>query len=189
MTEYVSLGSTCAVSNYLIEKNLRKNSYPFDWCNINIKQLNETLYNDFDNFTNIKFIKFGDNYPMLINNKLTNTGSSVFKNNIGIKFAHEIFDIYGIQEFKEKQLNRIIRFKNIDNPQFIRYEEGTMKSYYNDELEKLLQYLDNNFTNYNFTLLVPSTFNIIIKKNINIFKYNTPYTDWKNIDIFNILNI
>ena len=36
---YISLGGNCSITYHLIENNLRKKAYPFDWSKISIKQL------------------------------------------------------------------------------------------------------------------------------------------------------
>ena len=48
--EYVSLGSNCSVTWWLNELGLRNCAYPFDWSNITIQQLNNTLTNNFVNY-------------------------------------------------------------------------------------------------------------------------------------------
>lgn len=205
MSKLISLGSTCAVANYLLETKNRTESFPFDWCNINIKQLNYILSTDFIDFDNVKYHKYSKKHHMLDkSNKLNDDedlGSCIFKNSIGVTFAHELSKKYNISEFKQKLRHRIRRFKNLKHPHFIRYEEKKYKAYYHAELNKLISYLNNYFKSYKLTLLLPNTYKVnidytlsltILEKNIvlNIIYYNqNNYIDWKNIHAFKLLNL
>ena len=53
---YVSLGASCAVSNYF-KTFTKQQTLPFDWTKINIKQLNLVLKNDFKDYNSIKIYK------------------------------------------------------------------------------------------------------------------------------------
>lgn len=185
---YISLGSTCATANYLNSKGYRQSSYPFDWCNVNIKQLNQTLSTDFYNYTEFEHIKYSETYPYYDGKDLIDKGSSVLKNKIGIKFAHELLEKYDIEEYKGKLTSRIEKFKQLKSPTFIRYEEGKQKSYYNDELLSLLVNLTMYFTDFELTLLVPASFNITINNScLKIIKYDCEYSNWKNEKAFELL--
>lgn len=191
----ISLGSNCAVANYLKEHNMRQNSYPFDWCKININQLNQVLTNHFDNFHNISIIKYSENHPLLEdyhqeeyfqeNNSL---GSLVLKNDYNVKFAHEIIDKYNIDDFKERLLERINRFILLENPTFIRYEDpGKMKTTYIQNLMELLMNLSSYFKEFKLILVVPENYNIMMElDNLRIIRYKVSedYT-WQNIVAFN----
>lgn len=184
----ISLGSTCATANYLNTIGIRQSSYPFDWCDINIKQLNQTLSTNFENYDDLSIVKYSENYPYYDGEYLTNNGSCVFKNTLGIKFAHELTEMYDIDIFKQKLSSRIEKFKQLNKPHFIRYEQGKQKSYYNEELLQLISNLTSMFKDFNLTLLVPYTFNIDKYPYINVVKYDCEYTDWKNELAFKELN-
>ena len=206
--EYISLGSTCAVANYLSFIKKRQISYPFDWCKINIKQLNNCLENDFKDFINLEIIKYSNYHNSLenINNKTSTNGSYILKNSIGITFAHEITQKYKLPEFKEKLTYRITRFNNLNKPHFIRYEEHKYKKYYETELHKLIKILDNKYDSYNLALLLPVSYNINIDKVMELFKNenidsldnirqkikivtydNKNYNGWENLEAFKSL--
>lgn len=198
MTTYISLGSTCAVANYLNSKGYRQSSYPFDWCNVNIKQLNQALSTDFNNYTDLSLVKYSDTYPYYDGEQFIDKGSSVFKNSLNIKFAHELLEKFDIDEFKQKLTTRIDRFKQLQSPNFIRYEEGKQNSYYNEEYINLLSNLTSMFDIFTLTLLVPTSFEIEnfphingsqAQRAINVIKYDCEYIDWKNENAFKYLKI
>jgi hypothetical protein len=180
----ISLGSTCSVANYLKENNMRDSSYPFDWCKININQLNKVLAMKFHNYHEISIVKYSENHPHLE----YKMGSLILKNDYNITFAHEIIDRYNINDFKEKLLERINRFTLLDNPIFIRYEEsGKMKTSYIQHLMELMMNLSIYFKQFKLILVVPVNYNIIMElDNLRIIKYKVSedYT-WQNITAFN----
>jgi hypothetical protein len=191
----ISLGSSCAVANYLKERNIRHNSYPFDWCKININQLNKVLAMRFHNFHDIKIVKYSDNHPYLENYSIENNsiennsiGSFVLKNDYNIIFAHEIINKYDIDNFKERLLERINRFTLLESPTFIKYEEpGKMKTTYIQNLIELLMNLSSYFKEFKLILVVPENYNIMMElDNLRIIKYKVSeeYT-WQNIVAFN----
>lgn len=178
--EYVSLGSTCAVSNYIKEYNT--NRYPFDWCNINIKQLNSVLLNDFDKYTDIEYFKESYNHPLISSIDNSPKESIIVKNKYNVSFAHEIAKRYEIDEFKSKLHKRIQQFKKLENPYFIRFENSKFKSYYNDEVNILINYLDKHFDNYKLIFIVPDSYKLDYH---NTYYYKSNYIDWKYENIFN----
>jgi ribosomal protein L33 len=183
----ISLGSTCAVSNYLKEKNLRKESYPFDWCRININQLNKVLANNFNNYNDLSIKKYCEKFPY---NENENLGSLVLENNYNIKFAHEVLDKYSVEDFKERLVERIKRFKLLKNPTFIRYEDiGKMKNNYIQNVIDLLINLTSFFDNFKLILLVPNNYDIKLNiDNLQIIKYNIPDDyNWKNESAFTLI--
>jgi len=180
--EYISLGSTCAVANYL--KKYDHIRYPFDWCNINIKQLNRVLENDFDNFNDVQYYKLSNNHKHLE----TDNESIIVKNKYNITFAHEIANKYEIDEFKTKLEKRINQFKTTKKPYFIRFEYGNCKSYYNEEFYKLYKYLESHYSSFKLLIIVPNngTWNV---PHTNVIYYPiNEYIDWKYENIFNVLD-
>jgi|SaaInlStandDraft_5_1057022.scaffolds.fasta_scaffold02359_2 hypothetical protein len=172
--EYVSLGATCAVANHL--KTIKR--YPFDWCKININQLNKVLFNNFIDFNNIKYFKTSLEHKYLE----SNNASIIVKNKYNITFAHEIINKYNIDIFKQKLNKRINQFINLKKPYFIRFEYGKQKKNYNKEFIKLINSLDSQYDNYKLLLIIPHDWNINYN---NVYFYNDKFIDWKYDNVFN----
>jgi hypothetical protein len=88
-TLYISLGGSCAVT-YNLRKHLSKkhsdespsisngygkgrstgpskgHRFPFDWAKTSIKQLNNVLEKDFENYDKLEVKKFSENHPLLL---------------------------------------------------------------------------------------------------------------------------
>ena len=179
--EIVSLGGNCSVAYHLNQYGYRFNSYPFDWCNIKLNQLINVFKNDFKDFEKLKINKLSHNHLLFSNNLQP---SFILTNNYGCKFAHEVIDDnMSFDEFKNKLIKRIFKFKTLKNPVFIRLETSNDINNYNI----LIQKLDKYFDNYKFILISkinPNNSKIIHYKLDNIFndwKYNN--LNWKNIFI------
>ena len=134
---YISLGASCAVSNYL-KKFTHNQTLPFDWTKINIKQLNLVLKNDFKDYNSVKIYKYSTNHDSLI-----------LKNDYNVQFAHEIMNKYQLDEFKNKLNNRILKFNQIlkescDEIKFIRFEFSPYKKNYFNDFVKLLNTINNS---------------------------------------------
>jgi hypothetical protein len=175
---YISLGSNCSVTYHLIENNLRKKAYPFDWSKISIKELIDILENDFNNFVDTIELK-----KISYNHNSTNYNYSFILSNIyNIYFAHEIFSIFDIDEFKNKLNRRIQRFKNInDTVIFIRIELQSIKHNYYNYVIKLLNLLDKYCKNYILKLILNTDINFKFKfpENVQIYKFDCFSSDWK----------
>lgn len=149
---YIPLGENCSVAFNLKELNLRKESYPFDWCKLSIKQLNNVLESDFKDFSNVKIKKFSKNHHLI--NGLAFEGSYLLTNKYNIVFAHEMNRTNSIIEFQEKLKRRIIRFKELKDKYPI-FVVATEKC---ETLEKL---------------------NVNLKKIIGIFKLKVIKLTWQ----------
>lgn len=140
---YISLGNTCAIAHQLKETGLRVCSFPFDWCKISMKQLNQVLNNNFNNFDELRVIKFSNNHK-LENSK---NGSYILKNPYNILFAHELYKInnYNISNLKDIINNRIINFKNAKNKNiyFIIHKPFINKNGLNCLINNLQKYFTN----------------------------------------------
>lgn len=159
---YISLGHNCSVAWNLQQLNLRTISYPFDWCEMSLKQLIKVLSNNFLDYEKLEIVKLSTNHINFDNNK----PSYIIKNPYNIKFAHEVISKMELNEFSNKLLERITRFKNLKNPIFIRIENNNINNY--DELKLLLnKYFDK------YKLI------IIDKNNYTDWKYS--HLDWKKI--------
>lgn len=194
---YVSLGASCAVSNYL-KKFTHNQTLPFDWTKINIKQLNLVLKNDFKDYDNLEIYKYSNNHE-----------SYILKNGYNIQFAHEILNKYQLEEFKIKLKNRIVKFnkilrENTEEIKFIRFEFSPYKKNYFNEFIKLLNIIDDNKQkncNIIFKLILHTSYkekmelyNNETKIKLNKYRIETYFfddysDDWKypNINWYSIL--
>ena len=170
MSQFVSLGGNCAVAYNLKKINLYNNSFPFDWCKLNLKKLLKVFENNLEKFENIEFKKKSYNHK-IIGEKLTEIDSLILRNNYGIEFAHEICNKYEINEFKKKIISRIEKFRNLENPIFIRLETENLS----DEKMQLYETLEILLNKYfdNFQI-------ILISKN----KYESKFTRWIELETF-----
>jgi hypothetical protein len=180
----IPLGSNCSIAYQLNKYGLRKESYPFDWCCMNINQLIKILKNDFEDFEDITIKKLSINHTD-INNKPT----YIITNKYGIKMAHEICDIDNLDVFRETLKRRIIRFRNINDKQeiiFIRIELNRLsQSNFENKYKKLVEILNEKFTNVNqkYKLIVITnviTNATLISENMYIYECKDLYSDdWK----------
>jgi hypothetical protein len=190
---FISLGNTCAITYQLKKLGLRKEAYPFDWCKINLLQLNKVLKNDFENFSNIIVKKFSSNY-FYVNNKSKSLGSYILKNDYNILFAHELYEnsLTELTNFQNKLNIRINRFKSLKNSYivFIILDVNNqallidlinnLKKYFNTF--KILYININNLEN-NLDLDYNLNKNINILENNNYVKcitINNNIIDWGN---------
>lgn len=139
---FIPLGGNCSITYWLNEKKLRVKAFPYDWCQIKITQVINSLLNDFKDYSDIKIIK---------NSKSHN--SYLVRNKYG-KFSHEIFD-GNIKIFEEKIKRRINRFSNYKNPHFIRIEIFKYRDNRNyiNYCNQLINILEKLFGNFEFTLI------------------------------------
>lgn len=176
---YVSLGSNCCVTFWLKNYGLRKKAYPFDWTNITIKQLNNVLFNNFNEYRETLEIKFlSDKYPDKKGNP-----TFLLTNIYNAKFAHEVLDdnMY-LEKFKISLANRIDRFKELkieDHIVYIRLELTIIKSGYIKELEKLINLLDSINPNYIIKLIIHRDSIKINFKKVEIHYFDEFSPDWK----------
>lgn len=189
--EYISLGSTCATANFLHKYNT--NRYPFDWCNITIKQLNQVLENDFMDYNDVKYYKTSHNHKLIDmkndNIMETSNDSIIVRNKYNISFAHEISQHYEIDEFKSKLSKRIDQFKTTKEPYFVRFEYGKCKSYYNDEFIKLYKYLESQYGSFKLLVIVPNNGSWNVPYDNVIYYPDNDYVDWKYEHIFNSITL
>lgn len=175
---YISLGNTCAIAQQLKETGLRSYPFPFDWCKISIKQLNQVLHNDFKQFDDLKVIKFSNKH-MLEN---STNGSYILKNPYNILFAHELYKInyYNISNLKDIIKNRINNFKNAKNQNIYFIIHKSVID--NNGLHSLINNLRKYFTNFKIIYITNknNTMNNIYLDNYNSIKII-------NID-YNIIN-
>ena len=195
MSNYVSLGGNCAPSYALKVLGLKKETGYFDWTNSSINKVNKILEEGFKDAESIVVIKKSNKYPLIndkkkkVENKDTK-GSFILKNNIyGIKFAHELESVEELPEFIESLKRRIIRFKQLENPTFIRLEtsnlsqEKTKTSY-----TKLETMLESYFGVYYKIILISkhkyeSTRVHWIKLDDFSSDWTYPNVDWKSVFI------
>jgi hypothetical protein len=170
MSEYISLGGTCAVVNH-IRNNLSVSakSYPFDWAKTSIKQLINVLSEDFAAFDELEIKKFSENHPLINENDDTvspisdndDKGSLVLTNKFGITFAHEIIRKCQVETFKARLGARVKAFQNLQSladggviVTFVRLEVGKLKKGYNEDVEELLLLLSKYVSTFRLILIV-----------------------------------
>jgi len=155
---FISLGGNCSVAYQLQKYNLRKISYPFDWCKIKFNKLVEVLIYNFERFQDIEIVKYSENHD----------NSYIIKNKYNT-FAHEVTCTDKLADFSKKLEKRVNKFKRLDNIIFVRLELDNVKdySYLTNELDKIFN---------NYKLIVISK-----KKPLgNIIFFELPkFIDWK----------
>jgi hypothetical protein len=188
----IPLGSNCSVAYQLNKYGLRKESYPFDWCCMNINQLIKILENDFEDFEDFTVKKLSDNH-MDNNNRPT----YIITNKYGVKMAHEICNLDNLDIFRETLKRRIIRFRNIinDNQQviFIRIELNKLsQTNFENKYKKLVEILDKYNQKYKLIVITNVITNAThISENMYIYECKNLYSDdWKmeHLDWLGIFN-
>jgi hypothetical protein len=181
---YISLGNTCAIAQQLKETGLRTQSFPFDWCKISLNQLNKVLHNNFENFNDLKVMKFSDNHPL----ENCKHGSYLLTNPYNILFAHELYKInnYNINTLKSIINNRVMNFKNAknENIHFVIHKSCIDHS----GLHKLISNLQKFFTKFKIIYITNSN-NISNKLELDNLTANVNCNSIKIITIdYNIIN-
>lgn len=162
----VSLGSTCCVAY-----NIKDKSYPFDWCDIDIKTLCKVLKNDFSDFNILIKGKLSEHHKDFKTNKSTHILTNKYK----VKFAHQL----DIDTFSIKLVKRIERFRDLKNPLFIRYEKKPYKKNYDKSLNELNDLLKKKFDSYQLILILHDSY----PKYKNAYYFNEFSPDWKRTDL------
>ena len=181
---YVSLGGNCAVAYQLDIRKLSNARYPFDWCNMTIHQLIDTLDNNFNNFEDINIVKKSEKHVCF---KTNDNYSLILKNKYNIKFAHELLKDSDIENFKKKIRRRIERFNLLKEPVFIRLElQNKDKKYLSMMYNSLYKKLLKKFTKCKLIIIVNKhleTYDNIFQINFDNFDSNWKYNsiDWDNI--------
>jgi hypothetical protein len=166
---FISIGSSCVLSWNLKRMGLRNTSYPFDWSNTSINQITSVFKNNFKDYEKIKIKKISSNHVDFNSGK----PSYILKNNYNITFAHELCNENDIDEFINKLLKRIKKFKEHVFPTFVRFETCDVnKEKYNELMILLHKYFDN----FEFILISHSNPHI---KGISHIYLNVDFFDWK----------
>lgn len=188
---FISLGNNCSVAYHLQNLGLRTNSFPFDWCKVNIKQLNKVLKNNFKDFSDIKIHKYSLKHSYLFEH---NKGSYIVKNSYNITFAHELLtnSKNDIEKLKYKLNNRVKRFLNNkdNNIIFIIFDIYNQSEY----LLELIKHLQQYFNIFKI-LYIHNRENTISLNNLQFVKiikidYNQiDWSDWSysNLNWFDII--
>lgn len=145
--KYVPLGYNCSLAYFLKNNNLRFNSYPFDWCQIKIKNIIECFKNNFASFTNFKISKFSENHQNFINSSNTN-GSYILSNIYSNKITHEINNINELNNIIDKYNNRIYKLLHVNNPCFIIVINNKKDIKYIEILNNMLKHIYTSDANY-----------------------------------------
>lgn len=160
----IPFGSSCAVAYNLIQCNKRFESYPFDWIYCSICNIIDTIYNDFQYFTDIIKIKnVSYNFPLLDNNWTDNKyGTTRCINKYNCVFVHDYNNtMTNIDYVKTKYERRIERFRTVMRDANIHkkiYCIGSLtdKKYIN----KLISVMDNAlYVNYKIHFMLYSDMN------------------------------
>ena len=167
---YISLGGNCSVTYQLNKYKLRNTSYPFDWTKISINQLITVLENDFVDYDILNIRSFSEKHDNTL----------LLSNKYNIQFAHEIKDETELNIFKNKIIKRIIKFKNLLNPIFIRLELQPINQNYKNKIILLNSLLSKYFIDYKLIIIINSKINFeSLPSNIIIYKYNDFSPDWQ----------
>ena len=193
---YISLGSTCCISQQLKNFNLRKDAYPFDWVRIsnlnNVIKLLENQFSDFLDFESFEFCKFSNDF--MINGLV---GSNIYKNKYCTfyhEFPEKINDI-NFELFCQKYKKRIVRFldliKSNEKITFIREELRNVKI---SKINKLIETLYFINPNLDYKIIVITNDKNALNYNINKVTFihsNKKVTNWKRPELVwkNIFNI
>ena len=169
---FISLGSNCAITYQLNKYNLRKISFLFDWCKININSLIDVFENNFHDYTKLEIIKLSDNF---LNKE--DKPTLVLTNKYNVKFAHEILEKYQLNDFSLKLNQRIDNLLSATNITFIRLEISPINDTYINKINKLVKLLDNLYDNYQIILILYKK--IIIHPKVICYSFDEFSNDWK----------
>lgn len=173
---YISLGGNCAVTYQLSSKGYYQR-HPFDWSKISVFQLNSVLENDFKDYDDLLIKKLSSNH--LCNNRIP---SYILQNKYKITFAHELINKYDLKTFQDKIKSRIIKFKNMKNPTFIRLETRNISdSYFKEQYNKLIDNLSKYFSE--FHLIVISKNLTFDNPKITFIKLEEFSEDWRYLEV------
>ena len=192
--EYISLGSNCSITYQLNKYGLRKNSFPFDWTKISLKQLINVLNEDFDDFVESLELKKNSHNHLVMeeidkssfdDNNNNNPSSLILTNKYKIEFAHELVCMEQIEKFKEKLNSRIIRFRevltnNLIKKIFVRIELSNISKSYYLEITKLIDWVEKKTLNYKLILILNTNENFNFNpEKVKIYNFNEFSSDWK----------
>jgi hypothetical protein len=173
----VSLGSNCSVTLWLNKLKLRKNAFPFDWSSLNIKILNNIIKNKFSEYLEtLQILYVSDKHP----NELGNS-TMLITNKYKIRYAHEVITS-DLNDFLKSLDNRIKRFYELENEDFITYvriELSIVSNSYIKELEILIKLLDTVNPNYIIKLIIHKDSVKITLDKVQIYYYDSFSSDWK----------
>lgn len=167
---FISLGANCSVAYNLNKCGMRTKAYPFDWSNVKINQLIHVLQTNFFDYNCVEIKKLSAVHP---NFKTKALESYIVKNNYGITFAHELSNVNELIEFKTKLIRRINRFRNLNNPIFVRLEMGKVNIELYNTLYSLLSLYFEKFK------LVVITKDKLYHSNIIFIQNKCEFIDWK----------
>lgn len=168
---FVPLGGNCAVTHHLKKTGLRNTAYIFDWCEIKMNQVVSAFEKNFEDFSNVRIVKFSENHQ----------NTFIIKNGYG-KFAHEVMNEIDIDKFREKLKQRISRTIAVKNPIFVRLETFSYnQQVYIEYWKKLIKILDELYDEYKIILI--SQINPRMKK-VEWVKLSNFSSDWKYENAF-----
>lgn len=154
----IALGESCGVTGALEAFNLKKASYPFEWCITNFEPLYESLKNDFLDFTNGGYFK-----PYIDNRSPVNKYGVVLAHDFPIvpngkdKNGNDIFKLDpnwpnllpAVQAKYQRRFDRFYKACNSGKKiYFVRHLEITQET-----AARLSKLLTEKFPNLDFTLI------------------------------------
>jgi hypothetical protein len=175
---FISLGSNCSVAYQLKIRNLKDNSYPFDWCKISMLQLIKVFDNNFKDYVDTLDIK------KISHNHVSFFGdhSLILKNKYDIEFAHEIIKNEELEKFKNKLNYRINNFNSLHDQKiiFIRIELKPVKKFYSFYILKLIQLLEQYSNNFILKIIINTNVDFNdLPSNVYIHKFNEFSSNWQ----------
>ena len=183
MINHISLGGTCAIAYQLNKCSKREKSFPFDWAKTDIKQLITVLEENFKDYEKIQIKKLSENHP----HNDTEEPSYILVNKYKITMAHEVIKNTEVEDFTNKLIRRIARFKKLEEKViFYRLETNIYKSSYDDNFKKLIEILNSYTIDYEIRLIVHNSYkkSSIFSDKLKIYYYDEFLPDWKfdNLD-------
>lgn len=174
---YIGIGSNCSITYWLNKLELRTCGFPFDWCALTIKHLNNILKHNFNEYVETLQIKcLSDKHPDKNGNP-----SIIITNKYNVKFAHEVITS-DISKFVDSLNKRVERFRDLYKEEsiiYVRIELQIVKFGYFNELKELIKLLDIINPNYIIKLIIHKDSVEIKLDKVQVFYFDSFSPDWK----------
>lgn len=198
--EYISIGSSCSVAFQKQIRNIKKESYPFDWiCTENISFITSALNDNFSQFNDVIRLRESDNFVVFSGDdfpdKKMENKSIIMRNSYGMTFHHDYTINTNIDEVNDKYKRRISRFiellKSDRHICFVR-DEIVPKRINNINVSEFIAAIRKINNNICFEMIIvlwkPNNNHELIVNNINndlvrIVINNNEFSDWKRMNV------